>query len=142
MAKIWNGDINLETLNNLNKTTLGEFLEIEFIEIGDSYLKASMPVNHKTKQPFGLLHGGASVALAETIGSVASWCLCNRDLFIGVGTDINATHIKSVTQGKVVATCRPLKIKGKMHVWSIEIHNDNYELCCVSRFTCMLHPKK
>ena len=103
---------------------------------------ATMPVVNKTKQPFGLLHGGASVALAETIGSVASWCCVNRELFIGVGIEINANHIISVTEGKVTAVCAPIKVGGKLHVWDIKIYNDKKELCCISRFTCMIIPKK
>lgn len=140
--RIWHQTIDLALLNQLNEKTLGEFLEIEFTEIGDNYLKATMPVNQKTKQPFGLLHGGASVALAETVGSVASWCVINRDLFIGVGTEINASHIRPVTQGKVIATCKAIKVTGKLHLWQIEIVNEDYELCCVSRFTCMVVPKR
>ncbi len=125
---IWNGIITTELLNDLNKNSLGGFFEIKFTEIGEDYLKATMPVNNKTKQPFGLLHGGASVALAETIGSVASMCLINRDLFMGVGIEINASHIKAVTTGTVSATCSPLKIGGKTHVWDIKIVNDQGEL--------------
>ncbi len=139
---IWNGEITTELLNNLNKNTLGEFFEIQFTEVGADFLKASMPVINKTKQPFGLLHGGASVALAETIGSVASWCCVNRELFIGVGIEINANHIISVTEGKVTAICKPMKVGGKLHIWEIKIFNDQNELCCISRFTCMIVPKK
>lgn len=139
---IWNGEITTELLNNLNKNTLGEFLEIEFTEVGANFLKATMPVINKTKQPFGLLHGGASVALAETIGSVASWCCVNRDLFIGVGIEINANHLISVTEGKVTAICAPIKASGKLHIWEIKIYNDKQELCCISRFTCMIVAKK
>ncbi|MBL7911128.1 MAG: hotdog fold thioesterase [Bacteroidia bacterium] len=139
---IWNGEITTELLNNLNKNTLGEFFEIEFTEVGADFLKATMPVINKTKQPFGLLHGGASVALAETIGSVASWCCVNRDLFIGVGIEINANHLISVTEGKVTAICAPIKVSGKLHIWEIKIYNDKQELCCISRFTCMIIPKK
>ena len=138
---IWSGNIGVDMLNNLNKNTLGEYLEITFTEIGHDYLKATMPVNHKTKQPFGLLHGGASVALAETIGSVASWCVVNRELFIGVGLEINATHVKSVTNGFVTAVCKALKYVGKTHIWHVEIFNEDYELCCVSRFTTIIVPK-
>lgn len=139
---IWNGEITTELLNDLNKGTLGEFFEINFTEVGADYLKATMPVTNKTKQPFGLLHGGASVALAETIGSVASWCCINRDLFIGVGIEINANHLISVTEGKVTAICSPIKVKGKLHVWDIKIYNDKNEICCTSRFTCMIVAKK
>jgi 1,4-dihydroxy-2-naphthoyl-CoA hydrolase len=139
---IWKGEINTELLNNLNKNTLGEFLGIQFTEVGSDFIKATMPVINKTKQPFGLLHGGASVALAETIGSVASWCAVNRDLFIGVGMEINANHLKAVTEGTVTATCKPVKVGGKVHVWEINIHDPVGELCCISRFTCMIIPKR
>ncbi|MCE3228419.1 MAG: esterase [Bacteroidetes bacterium] len=138
---IWNGEITTIVLNDLNKNTLGEFFEIDFIEVGPDYLKAKMPVTNKVKQPFGLLHGGASVALAETIGSVASWCLVNRELFMGVGVEINASHVKAVTSGSVTAICSPIKIGGKTHIWEIKIYNDQNELCCVSRFTAMVVPK-
>ncbi len=139
---IWNEKVTPQQINAINKNTLGEFLEINFTEVGDDFLKATMPVNNKTTQPFGLLHGGASVALAETIGSVASWCVVNKELFIGVGVEINASHIRSVTEGLVTAICSPIKISGKTHVWDIKIYNDKSELCCVSRFTAMIIPKR
>jgi 1,4-dihydroxy-2-naphthoyl-CoA hydrolase len=139
---IWQRKITVKDLNDLNRNTLGEFFEINFTEVGDNYLKATMPVNSKTKQPFGLLHGGASVALAETIGSVASWCAINKDLFMGVGVEINASHIKAVTEGVVTAHCAAIKVSGKTHVWEIKIYNQQNELCCVSRFTAMVVPLK
>lgn len=137
---IWNGNITCEMLQALNKGTLGEFFEIDFTEVGDNFLKAKMPVQSKHKQPFGLLHGGASVALAETLGSVASWCVVNRELFMGVGVDINASHVRAVTEGSVTATCKAIKVSGKTHVWDIQIHNDKGELCCICRFTAMVVP--
>lgn len=140
--KIWHGDINTDMLNGLNKGTLGEFFNIRFTKVGDDYIEAEMPVEDRTKQPFGLLHGGASVAFAETIGSVASWCMINRELFIGVGVEINANHLKSVTHGIVTACCRPLKVSGKIHVWDISIYDENKDLCCSSRFTCMIVPAR
>jgi len=139
---IWYGEITLELLNNLNTGTLGEAFDIRITEIGSDFLKATMPVSNNTKQPFGLLHGGASVALAETIGSVASWCCVNREQFIGVGVEINANHLVAVTGGIVTAICKPIRIKGRIHVWEIKITNDQGELCCISRFTCMIIPKK
>lgn len=142
MHTIWNGPVSVELLNDLNKETLGEFFEIEFTEIGPDVIKATMPVTNKTKQPFGLLHGGASVALAETVGSVASWCVINRDLFIGVGIEINANHIKSVTEGLVTAHCSAIKVSGKIHIWDIRIYNQLSELCTICRFTCMIVPKR
>ena len=138
---IWKGEVTTQLINDLGKNTLGDFFEINFIEVGADFLKATMPVNNKTKQPFGLLHGGASVALAETVGSVASWCAVNRELFIGVGVEINANHVKSVTEGTVTAVCSPIKIGGKVHVWDIRISDNKGELCCVCRFTCMIVPK-
>ncbi len=141
MKSIWEGTISLEMLNNLNKGSMGEFLGIEFTKIGENYIEATMPVNNNTKQPFGLLHGGASVALAETVGSVATWCCINRELFIGVGIEINATHLQSSTSGKVKAHCLALKPKGKIKVWTISIFNEADELLCDCRFSCMVIPK-
>ncbi len=137
---IWYGDISLELLNSLNKGSLGEAFGIRMTEIGDDYLKATMPVNQNTKQPFGLLHGGASVALAETVGSVASWCCVNREQFIGVGVEINANHLVAVTEGTVTAVCKAIRVKGRVHVWEIKLYNEKEELCCISRFTCMVVP--
>ncbi len=142
MKSIWEGNISLDMLNALNKGSMGEYLGIEFTAIGEDYLEASMPVNQNTKQPFGLLHGGASVALAETIGSVATWCCINREVFIGVGVEINASHLQSATSGNVKAHCRPVKAEGKLKVWDIKISNQNQELLCICRFTCMVVPKR
>jgi len=138
---IWHKEPNLTTINSLNENTLGQNLGIEFIEVGANYLVATMPVDERTKQPFGLLHGGANVALAETLGSVASLLVVNSDIFIGVGVEINANHIKAVLTGKVKGICTPLNIAGKNHVWDIKIYNEANELTCVSRFTCTIIPK-
>lgn len=139
---IWHNKPTLSEINALNEGTLGEHLNITFTEISDDYLKATMPVDNRTKQPFGLLHGGASVALAETIGSVASWCAVNREVFIGIGTEINANHIKAVREGLVTGICRPIHVSGLNHVWDIRIYNEANELCCVCRFTCMVVARK
>ena len=138
---IWHKEPNLTTINSLNENTLGQNLGIEFIEVGANYLVATMPVDERTKQPFGLLHGGANVALAETLGSVASLLVVNSEVFIGVGVEINANHIKAVLTGKVKGICTPLNIAGKNHVWDIKIYNEANELTCVSRFTCTIIPK-
>jgi 1,4-dihydroxy-2-naphthoyl-CoA hydrolase len=140
-TSIWHQEPNLDTLNSFNHNTLGGNLGMEFTEIGPDYLVATMPVDERTKQPFGLLHGGANVALAETLGSVASLLVVNQELFIGVGVEINANHIKAVMQGKVKGICRPLNVAGKNHIWDIKIYNDANELTCVSRFTCTIVPK-
>lgn len=138
---IWHQLPNLDTINSLNKNTLGQNLGIEFTEVGNDYLAATMPVDDRTKQPFGLLHGGANVVLAETLGSVASLMVVNQELFIGVGVEINANHIKAVLSGKVKGICKPLNVSGKNHVWDIKIYNEANELTCVSRFTCTIVPK-
>lgn len=135
---IWYNQPTIETLNLVKANTLAESLDINFTEIGNDYLVGTMPVDNRTKQPFGLLHGGASVALAETLGSIASLLVVNQDLFIGVGIEINANHVKAVTKGFVTGICKPLHIKGKTHVWDIRIYNDAQELNCVSRFTCAI----
>ncbi len=138
---IWHNTPSLTQINALNEGTLGEYMNITFTEMGDDFIKASMPVDNRTRQPFGLLHGGASVALAETLGSVASWCCINRELFMGVGIEINANHIKAVMSGIVTGVCTPINVSGKYHVWDIKIYNEQNELCCVSRFTCTVVAK-
>jgi 1,4-dihydroxy-2-naphthoyl-CoA hydrolase len=138
---IWHKTPELSEINLLNKNTLGENLGIEFVEVGPDYIVATMPADHRTKQPFGLLHGGANVALAETLGSVASLLTVNSEIFIGVGIEINANHIKAVFNGKVKGVCSPLNIAGKNHIWDIKIYNEANELTCISRFTCMIVPK-
>ena len=138
---IWYKVPDLSAINSLNKNTLGETLGIEFTEVGPDYLIATMPVDDRTKQPFGLLHGGANVALAETLGSVASLLTINSETFIGVGVEINANHIKAVLTGTVKGICSPLNIVGKNHVWDIKIYNEANQLTCVSRFTCTIIPK-
>ena len=139
---IWFGTIDLQDIIALNAGTLSATLGIQFTELGPDYLVATMPVDQRTKQPFGLLHGGASVALAETLGSVASWCLVNRELFIGVGMEINANHLRPGTSGFVTGICAPLRKEGKVHVWEIKILDAESNLCCISRFTCMVIPRR
>ena len=133
---IWfNPEIKPADFAWMNRGTLGEVLDIQFSEIGPDYIKATMPVDSRTRQPFGLLHGGASVALAETLGSVASWLIVNPEFFIGVGLEINANHLRAVKSGRVTGVCMPLHIGGKTHVWEIKIYNETEELCCISRLT-------
>ena len=135
---IWHQEPSLIEINKLNKNTLGQSLGIICTGYTANSLIATMPVDERTKQPFGLLHGGANVALAETLGSVASLLVVNRELFIGVGIEINANHIKAVMEGLVTGICTPLTISGKNHVWDIKIYNEANELTCVSRFTCTI----
>jgi 1,4-dihydroxy-2-naphthoyl-CoA hydrolase len=140
--KIWHGDPTPQNIAWMDANTLSESLDIRVTEIGDDFIKGTMPVDKRTKQPFGLLHGGASVALAETLGSIASFLVVNPELFIGVGTEINANHIKAVKEGIVTGVCRPIHVKGMNHIWEIRIFNEANELCCISRFTCMIVSRK
>lgn len=136
---IWKQKIDLDALNALGRNSMPGYLEIEFIEIGNDFLVAKMPVNEKTKQPFGILHGGASVVLAESMGSVAS-TVCIEDITKqhAVGVEINANHLKSVKNGYVFGKVKPIRIGNKLHVWNIEISNENKDLVCTSRLTCMI----
>lgn len=132
---MFNKSISLSSLNGFGTNSMVEHLGIEFTEIGENYLKAKMPVDHRTKQPHGLLHGGASVALAETLGSVAAYGCIDTTKKICVGLEINANHVKGVKEGYVIGTASPLHIGGKTHVWEIKITNEKQELVCISRIT-------
>ncbi|RFS20573.1 hotdog fold thioesterase [Chitinophaga silvatica] len=136
MKTIWySKDISLEQLNEQGENTMGDWLGMEFTEIGPDYLRAMMPVDHRTIQPYGLLHGGASAALAETVGSIGSWLIINTEKQICVGMEINANHIRGVKSGYVHALAKPLHIGGSTHVWDIRITDDEHNLICVSRLT-------
>lgn len=133
---MWKQPTDLAQLNALNANTLGETLGIEFTNIGDDFLVAKMPVDSRTVQPYRLLHGGASVALAETLGSVAS-TLCIEDLSkkMAVGVEINANHLRPATKGFVFGKVTPLRVGRAVHVWNIEISDERGKLVCVSRLT-------
>ena len=135
-------NITLEELNALNENTMAEFLEMNWEEIGEDYLRLSMPVNQKNKQPYGFLHGGASCVLAETIGSVASAIVINTEKFYCVGIEINANHLRSITEGVVTAKCLPLHLGKSTHVWDIKIYDEREKMFCVSRLTVAILPIK
>lgn len=141
MPVIWfNPHITVEELQPLGVGTMGEHLGIQWVEIGDNYLKASMPVDARTHQPFGLLHGGASCVLAETVGSVASYLVVDPALYRPVGLEINANHVRGVRSGRVTATATPLHLGSSTHVWDIKIHDEGMHLICVSRLTVAVVP--
>ena len=136
MSHIWfKKEFSLQKLQAMSAGTMGEHIGIEFTEIGDDYLKATMPVDHRTRQPYGLLHGGASVALAETLGSVASSLVLDTSVFICVGLEINANHIRSARQGLVTGIAVPIHLGSSTHVWNIKIYDDRERLVCISRLT-------
>ncbi len=141
---IWfNKNIALANLQQLGKNNMGDHLGILFTEIGPDFIKASMPVDHRTHQPYGLLHGGASAVLAETLGSVASAMVIDHEKFISVGIEINANHVRGVRSGTVTGTCTPIHIGASTHVWDIRIQDDaNNKLVCVSRLTVSILKRK
>ena len=128
-------NIKLEDFLHLGKNTLGEQLGMEFTEIGEDYIKGTMPVDHRTKQPYGLLHGGASVALAETLGSIGSALVVDQSKFNCVGLEINANHLRSVRDGFVTGIAKPIHIGASTHVWDIRITDQRDKLVCISRLT-------
>jgi 1,4-dihydroxy-2-naphthoyl-CoA hydrolase len=132
---IFRKDITLEALNKLSTNTMAEQIGIEFTAIGENSLEARMPVDNRTLQPFGLLHGGASVALAETLGSVAATCCVDPAKQFCVGLEINANHLKGVREGMVKGITQPIHIGKKTQVWEIRIVNQQEELVCISRIT-------
>ncbi len=139
---IWfNKNLAMPDLNPLGPNTMGEYLGMEWVALGDDYLKMRMPVDNRTRQPYGLLHGGASCALAETVGSVASHFVIDPDKFICVGMEINANHVRSASKGYVTATCKPLHLGATTHVWDIKIHDEWEKLVCVSRLTVAILKK-
>ena len=134
--------ISLDQLDQLNKNNLAEHLGMQFTEIGDNYLKATMPVDHRTQQPYGLLHGGASVALAETLGSVGSALIIDLEKYICVGIEINANHVRGVKSGIVTGIATPIHIGSSTHVWDIKIYDDKEKLVCISRLTVSVLNKR
>ncbi len=134
--RIWfNQSINISDLQHLGKGTMGDHIGIEWVDVGDDFLKAKMPVDHRTRQPYGLLHGGASVALAETLGSVAAAMVVDKEKYYCVGLEINANHVRSARDGFVTGIAKPIHLGKTTHVWDIKIYDDREKLVCVSRLT-------
>ena len=133
--------ITLEYLHQMGRGNMGEHLGIEFTEIGADFICAKMPVDHRTKQPFGLLHGGASCVLAETLGSVGSVCCIDTEKYGAVGVEINANHLRSARDGFVYGKATLLHGGKKLHVWDIRITSEESKLVCISRLTVAILPK-
>lgn len=138
---IWFKEFTPEMLNSRPKNHIGALLGIEFTTIGEDFIEATMPVDERTHQPAGILHGGASVVLAETLGSIASYMCINPDKYIAVGLEVNANHIRPVSSGFVKGICKPLHIGGKTHIWEIKLYTDKGKMNCVSRLTVAILPK-
>jgi 1,4-dihydroxy-2-naphthoyl-CoA hydrolase len=138
--RIWKQDTDLARLNGWSKNTLMEALGIRITAVGDDWLQGTMPVDQRTHQPYGILHGGASVALAETLGSTAAMLTLDAEKERAVGLDINANHVRGVQQGTVTGTARPLHTGRSTQVWEIRIEDEAGKLVCISRLTMAVVP--
>jgi 1,4-dihydroxy-2-naphthoyl-CoA hydrolase len=132
---IWFKEFSIEELNRRGKNTMAEFLDIQFTEIGENFLTATMPVNERTKQPIGILHGGANVVLAETVASTAANVVIDFNQFYCVGLEINANHLRSVNEGLVTAITSPIHLGRTTQIWEIKIFNELGKQTCASRMT-------
>ena len=128
-------DLSVADLAPLGKNTMADHIGIEWVELGEDFIAARMPVDNRTRQPYGLLHGGASVALAETLGSVAAAMVVDTSKFYCVGLEINANHVRSAREGFVTGIAKPIHIGASTHVWDIKIYDEREKLVCVSRLT-------
>lgn len=131
---MWKRDITLDELNQMGENNMLGHIDITFTRMTDDALEATMPVDHRTTQPFGLLHGGASVVLAETLGSVAGY-LCTSGKQKVVGLEINASHVKAARSGVVTGICKPVRLGRTHQVWEIKILDQQNSVCCISRLT-------
>ena len=132
---IWFKPFSVDDLNVYQRETLVSHLGIRYVQVGEDFLSAVMPVDQRTKQPAGILHGGASVALAETLGSTGANMVLDRDKQLAVGLEINANHVRAMREGQVKGTARPLHLGGSTQVWEIRITEEKDRLVCVSRIT-------
>ena len=134
MPRLWKQPVTTQTLTDIHKDTAVERLGIEFLEVGDDYLRARVPVDTRTRQPYGILHGGVSVVLAETLGSCGA-AFAAPEGQRAVGLDINANHLRATTSGWVTGTARPVHVGRTTQVWQIDLQDDQGRLTCVSRIT-------
>jgi 1,4-dihydroxy-2-naphthoyl-CoA hydrolase len=139
---IWKNDVTANKLNALVKNCIEEHLDIKIVEIGSDYISATMPVDGRTRQPFGILHGGASVVLAETLGSLATTLCLNQEKQYGAGIEVNANHLRQVRDGFVKGTSRPIHLGRKIHVWEIKICDDREKLVSICRLTVAILDKE
>lgn len=141
-TNIFDKNIHVTHLQKMSENTMVEHLGIEFLSVKANSISAKMPVDHRTIQPMGLLHGGASLVLAETLGSIASSILIDLNTHFCVGLEINANHLKSARNGFVIGTASPIHLGKKTHVWDIRISNEQDDLVCISRLTVAIVEKK
>ncbi len=137
---LWRTTPDLGALNGLRKNTINEALDVRFEAFDDESITASMVVDSRTHQPYGLLHGGASVVLAETLGSTASYLCIDSSKFYCVGLEVNANHLRGVRSGRVTAVARPVHLGRTTHVWDIRLSGDDGKASCISRLTMAIVP--
>jgi 1,4-dihydroxy-2-naphthoyl-CoA hydrolase len=142
MSRLWFGQPTIDSINFRHTNHIGALIGIEFTEIGDDFIKATIPVDARTHQPYGILHGGASVVLAESLGSVASTLIIDTEKYMAVGLEVNANHLRPVKEGKVTGICTPVHIGGKTHVWDIKMYDDRGKMNCISRLTVAIIAKQ
>ena len=142
MAIWFDKAIGLQQMQEFAANTMNEYIGIQLTEMGDDFLKATMPVDRRTRQAYGLLHGGASATLAETVGSIASAMVIDQENYFCVGLEINANHIRSARQGMVTGTAKPVHLGNSTHVWDIRITDEGDKLICISRLTVAILQKK
>ena len=141
MSEIWFGKVDLAALN-APKEDINSLLDVRIEDYGDDWITASMPVDKRTHQPYGILHGGASVVLAESLGSIASYLCIDSSRFYCVGLEVNANHLKAVKSGRVRAIAKPVHLGRTTHVWDIRLSNEEGALTCISRLTMAVVPVK
>jgi len=139
---LWKQTPSLEQINAMFRGTLGESLGIRIVELGEDFVRGTLPVDARTHQPYGLLHGGASVALAETLGSLAAMLTLDASVEAAVGLDINANHVRGVKSGIVTGTARALHLGRSTQVWEIRIEDERQKLVCISRLTVAVVPRQ
>ena len=140
-GSIWFKPYTAEYLEGLRNANMGVHIGLELTEVGPDFLKARMPVDHRTTQPFGILHGGASCVLSETLGSIAAWMTIDPEKYRAVGIEINANHLRPTTDGFVTGICKPVQVGKSIHVWNTEIFKDDGKMSCTSRLTCAIKDK-
>jgi 1,4-dihydroxy-2-naphthoyl-CoA hydrolase len=141
--KIWHGDYTVDEANGMisPQNILG-CLGLQFTALGDDYIEATLPVDTRTHQPYGILHGGATCVLAETLGSVASLLVVNRETQFAVGSVITANHLRPVSSGHIRGVCRPVHLGRTKHVWEIMVHSDQGKLVAKCELTCAITPRQ
>lgn len=140
MSRIWFSDYKVIDVLQQGAPNIGQLIGLEFTELGPDFIKATMPVDSRTHQPFGVLHGGASVVLAESLGSIASWLVVDNTKYMAFGLEVNANHLRPVRKGIVTGMCRPIHLGKTTHVWDIRITTEDDKLVCISRLTVAIVP--